>query len=123
MLSGQIDASLEQYPRTGELEEKGYRVLVDCLEIAVDYPNTSYVSTRAFIQKNPDIVKRFLMGISEGIHEFRKNKDEAMRARPLRSSNPRPVPSSKRPMTSSRARSIRTFRGRRSRGSRWCSTR
>jgi NitT/TauT family transport system substrate-binding protein len=79
MLSGQIDASLEQYPRTGELEEKGYRVLVDGLEIAADYPNTSYVSTRAFIQKNPEIVKRFLMGISEGIHEFRQNKQEAIR--------------------------------------------
>ena len=79
MMTGQIDASLEQYPRTGELVAKGYRVLVDCLEIAVDYPNTSYVSTRAFIQKNPDVVKRFLMGISEGIHEFRKNKDESLR--------------------------------------------
>jgi len=79
MLSGQIDASLEQYPRTGELLGKGFRVLVDCLEIAVDYPNTSYVSTRGFIQKNPDIVKRFLMGIAEGIHEFRKNKEEGIR--------------------------------------------
>jgi NitT/TauT family transport system substrate-binding protein len=29
MLSGQIDASVEQYPRTGELVEKGYLVLVD----------------------------------------------------------------------------------------------
>ncbi len=68
MLSGQIDGSLEQYPRTGDLEEKGFHVLVDCLEIAADYPNTSYVSTRAFIQKSPDVVKRFMMGISEGIH-------------------------------------------------------
>ncbi len=80
MLSGQIDASVEQYPRTGELVEKGYRVLVDCLEIAVDYPNTSYVSTRAFIQKNPEIVKRFLMGISEGIHAFKTNKEEALKS-------------------------------------------
>ena len=79
MLSGQIDASLEQYPRTGELVAKGFHVLVDCLEIAADYPNTSYVSTRAFIEKNPDIVKRFLMGISEGIHEFRKNREEGIR--------------------------------------------
>ena len=78
MLSGQIDASVEQYPRTGELVEKGYRVLVDCLDIAVDYPNTSYVSTRAFIQKNPDVVKRFLMGISDGIHQFKTHKDEAL---------------------------------------------
>jgi NitT/TauT family transport system substrate-binding protein len=79
MLSGQIDGSLEQYPRTGDLEEKGFHVLVDCLEIAADYPNTSYVSTRAFIQKNPDIVKRFIMGISEGIHEFKKNKEEGLK--------------------------------------------
>jgi NitT/TauT family transport system substrate-binding protein len=80
MLSGQIDASLEQYPRTGELEEKGYRVLVDCLQIAADYPNTSYVSTRAFIAKNPDIVKRFIMGISDGIHAFKTNKAEALKS-------------------------------------------
>ncbi len=80
MLSGQIDASVEQYPRTGELVDKGYRVLVDCLDIAENYPNTSYVSTRAFIQKNPDIVKRFLMGISEGIHEFKTHKDEALKS-------------------------------------------
>jgi NitT/TauT family transport system substrate-binding protein len=79
MLSGQIDGSLEQYPRTGDLEEKGFHVLVDCLEIAADYPNTSYVSTRAFIQKNPDVVKRFMMGIADGIHQFRKNREEGIR--------------------------------------------
>jgi len=80
MLSGQIDAALEQYPRTGELEEKGYRVLADCLALASDYPNTSYVSTRAFIAKNPDIVKRFLMGISDGIHAFKTNREEALKS-------------------------------------------
>jgi ABC-type nitrate/sulfonate/bicarbonate transport system substrate-binding protein len=79
MLSGQIDASLEQEPRTAELVEKGYRVLVDVLDIAVDYPNTSYVSTKSFIQKNPDVVKRFLMGISDGIHAFKTHKQEALK--------------------------------------------
>jgi NitT/TauT family transport system substrate-binding protein len=80
MLSGQIDGSLEQYPRTGELEEKGYHVLADCLQLASDYPNTSYVSTRAFIAKNPDIIKRFLMGISDGIHAFKTNREEALKS-------------------------------------------
>jgi NitT/TauT family transport system substrate-binding protein len=80
MLSGQIDASLEQYPRTGELEEKGFHVLADCLALAGDYPNTSYVSTRAFIAKNPDIVKRFLMGISDGIHAFKTHRAEALKS-------------------------------------------
>jgi NitT/TauT family transport system substrate-binding protein len=79
MLSGQIDGSFEQYPRTGELEEKGYHVLVDCLAIAADYPNTSYVSSRAFVKQNPDIVKRFMMGISEGIHDFRADKADALK--------------------------------------------
>ena len=79
MLSGQIDGSFEQYPRTGELEEKGYHVLVDCLAIAADYPNTSYVSSRAFVKQNPEIVKRFMMGISEGIHDFRSDKADALK--------------------------------------------
>ncbi len=79
MLSGQIDGSFEQYPRTGELEEKGYHVLVDCLSIAADYPNTSYVSSRDFVKKNPEIVKRFMMGISEGIHDFRADKADALK--------------------------------------------
>jgi NitT/TauT family transport system substrate-binding protein len=79
MLSGQIDGSFEQYPRTGELEEKGYHILVDCLAIAADYPNTSYVSSRTFVKQNPDVVKRFMMGISEGIHDFRADKADALK--------------------------------------------
>lgn len=80
MLSGQIDGSLEQYPRTGELEEKGFHILADCLAIASDYPNTSYVSTRKFIKEHPETVKRFLMGISDAIHQFKTNKSEALKS-------------------------------------------
>jgi ABC-type nitrate/sulfonate/bicarbonate transport system substrate-binding protein len=31
------------------------------------------------VTKNPDVVKRFLMGISEGIHAFRANKEDALK--------------------------------------------
>ncbi|MSP95123.1 MAG: ABC transporter substrate-binding protein [Alphaproteobacteria bacterium] len=79
MLSGQIDGSLEQEPRTAELTEKGYRVLADGLAIAADYPNTSYVSTKRFTAANPDIVKRFIMGISDGIHAYKTNKEDALK--------------------------------------------
>jgi NitT/TauT family transport system substrate-binding protein len=79
MASGQIDGSLEQYPRTAELEDMGYHVLVDCTTVAGDYPNTSYDSTRAFLKKNPDTVKRFMMAISGSIHAFKTHKDEAMK--------------------------------------------
>jgi hypothetical protein len=77
MLSGQIDASLEQYPRTAELEEQGYRVMIDVTPVAGDYPNTAYVSRRVYIDKNPELVKKFFMAVSEGIHAFKTNKLEA----------------------------------------------
>ncbi len=70
MLSGQIDGSFEQYPRTGELEEKGYHVLVDCLAIAIDYPNTSYVSTRAFREEESGYRKTVSDGYFRGHTRF-----------------------------------------------------
>lgn len=79
MMSGQVDGSLEQYPRTAELEEAGFRVLVDVTKIAEDYPNTAYTATRTFVKKNPDVVKRFFMAITEGLREYKRNPDEAIK--------------------------------------------
>ena len=123
MLSGQIDASLEQYPRTGELVAKGYRVLVDCLEIAVDYPNTSYVSTRAFIQKNPG--RRETLPDGHFRRHPRIPQEQGRRHPPHRRVPQIRAGSRSREglSMSSRRASIPTSRGRRSRGSSSCSTR
>lgn len=77
MLSGQIEASLEQYPRTAELVEQGYRILVDVTPIAGDYPNTSYATRRVWLEKNRDTTKKFFAAVSEGIHAFKTNRAEA----------------------------------------------
>src|SRR5262249_43775219 len=52
-MSGQIAGTMEQYPDTAELTRHGFHVLVDVTDVAGDYPNTSYVTTRAFLKKNP----------------------------------------------------------------------
>ena len=78
-LSGQVDGSMEQYPQTGELLKKGFRVMVDVTDVAGEYPNTAYVAKRDFIAKNPEVIKKFMMAISEGIYEYKKNKDEAVK--------------------------------------------
>jgi NitT/TauT family transport system substrate-binding protein len=78
MMSGQIDGSFEQYPRTAELEEQGYWVMADCTILAGDYPNTSYVSTRRYLKGNADVVKRFMMAMSESLALYRKDKAEAL---------------------------------------------
>ena len=80
MKSGQLDASMEQYPRTADLADEGYHVMVDVTPIAGDYPNTSYVTTREFLKKNPEAAKRFLMAISEGIAAYKKNPEAGMKA-------------------------------------------
>src|SRR5215813_10459817 len=41
IMSGQVAGTVEQYPDTGELVQKGFRVMVDVTDIAGDYPNTS----------------------------------------------------------------------------------
>ena len=79
MMSGQIDGSMEQLPRSAELEETGkYHMLVDCTVVAGDYPNTAYVARRATLKAKPEVIKRFMMAISEGIHAYKTNKAEAL---------------------------------------------
>ena len=79
MMSGQIDGSMEQLPRSAELVETGkYHMLVDCTVVAGDYPNTSYVARRSMLKQKPELIKKFMMAISESIHEFKTNKKEAL---------------------------------------------
>jgi NitT/TauT family transport system substrate-binding protein len=78
-LSGQIAGTMEQYPDTAEISAHGFHVLVDLTDLAGDYPNTSYLTSRAFLKKNPDAVKRFLMAIATAIHEYKKNPAEAVK--------------------------------------------
>jgi NitT/TauT family transport system substrate-binding protein len=77
--SGQVAGTVEQYPDTAELLEKGFRVLVDVTDIAGDYPNTSYVTSRTFLKKNPDLVKRFFMSMGTAVHEFKRNPELAIK--------------------------------------------
>ena len=37
------------------------------------------VAAGLYVKKNPEIVKHFLMGISEGIHAFRADKEDALK--------------------------------------------
>jgi NitT/TauT family transport system substrate-binding protein len=77
-LSGQIAGTIEQYPDTAELSRQGFHVLVDVTDIAGDYPNTSYVTSRAFLRKNPEILRKFLMAMATAVHEFKQNPDAAV---------------------------------------------
>ena len=70
LISGQVAGTMEQYPDTGQLEQQGFHVLVDVTDIAGDYPNTSYATSRTFLKNNPDAVKRFFMAMATAVHEY-----------------------------------------------------
>lgn len=78
LISGQVAGTVEQYPDTAELAQKGFRVLVDVTDIAADYPNTSYVTSRSFLKQNPETVKRFFMAMASAVHEYKRNPDLAI---------------------------------------------
>jgi NitT/TauT family transport system substrate-binding protein len=79
LMAGQVAGTVEQYPDTGELVQKGFRVLVDVTDIAGDYPNTSYVTSRTFLKTNPDAVKRFFMAMATAVHEYKRNPELAIK--------------------------------------------
>jgi NitT/TauT family transport system substrate-binding protein len=56
VLSGQVAGTMEQQPETADLVRKGLHVLVDVTDIATDYPNTSYVTSRTFLKGNRETV-------------------------------------------------------------------
>jgi NitT/TauT family transport system substrate-binding protein len=77
-MSGQIAGTMEQYPDTAELARHGFHVLVDVTDIAGDYPNTSYVTSRAFLKSRPDGVKQFMMAMATAVHEYKTNPAVAL---------------------------------------------
>ena len=78
-ISGQIAGTLEQYPDTAEMTRHGFHVLVDLNGIVRDYPNTAFVTTRAFLKNHPDIVKKFLMAMATAVHELKTNPEIAIK--------------------------------------------
>jgi NitT/TauT family transport system substrate-binding protein len=77
-MSGQIAGTMEQYPDTAELARHGYHVLVDVTDIAGDYPNTAFVTSRAFLKSKPDVVKKFMMAMATAVHEYKRKRDVAI---------------------------------------------
>ncbi len=77
--SGQVAGTMEQYPDTGELVQKGFHVLVDVTDIAGEYPNTAYVTSRTFLKKNPEVVQRFFKVMATAVHDYKRNRDLAIR--------------------------------------------
>jgi ABC-type nitrate/sulfonate/bicarbonate transport system substrate-binding protein len=79
MQAGAVQAGILSSPADFKAKKAGFHLLVDFKTVGLDYPTVSLVSTRSFIKKDPQTVRRFLMAYSEGTERLYRDKEFAMK--------------------------------------------
>jgi ABC-type nitrate/sulfonate/bicarbonate transport system substrate-binding protein len=76
---GAFDATLLAPPDTGEASRMGMNILSNLSDLkTAAFPINVVATRRSFLEKNRDVVKRFLQAYSEGIYQFVTNKERAL---------------------------------------------
>jgi NitT/TauT family transport system substrate-binding protein len=79
MIAGQIDGTLIGTYDVPVVTESGCcRVLVDLLEIPIDYARFGQVVPSALLKTRRDMLVKFTEGLIEGIHLFKTNREMAL---------------------------------------------
>ena len=89
--AGVLDATLLAPPETGEAARQGLPTLAHMTDLKAAYfPMNAIATRRSFMEKNRDLVKRFLQAYAEGIHQFMINKERgiAMLTSRMKQKNP-----------------------------------
>ncbi len=76
--TGALDATLLAPPETGEAARMGLPTLANMTELkAAAFPMNLIATRRSFLDKNRDVVKRFLQAYAEGTHLFVTNRERS----------------------------------------------
>ncbi len=79
MIGGSVQAGVLSSPSNYRAGKAGFQLLVDFKSVGLDYPTVSLVSTRSYIKKDPQTVRRFLMAYSEGTERLYRDKEFTMK--------------------------------------------
>ena len=79
MVAGAVQAGVLSSPANYNATKAGFQMLVDFKSVGLDYPTVSLVSTRSYIKKDPQTVRRFLLAYSEGTARLYQDKEFAMK--------------------------------------------
>ncbi|HXV81473.1 MAG TPA: ABC transporter substrate-binding protein [Candidatus Binatia bacterium] len=79
MVARAVQAGVLSSPANYNAAKAGFQMLVDFKTVGLDYPTVSLVSTRSYIKKDPQTVRRFLMAYSEGVARLFRDKELAMK--------------------------------------------
>ena len=74
-----VDATLLQPPMTVSARKAGYVELASLADLGLDYFGTSLITTRSYIRRHDDVVRRFVKAMIEGIHFYKTNKQASLK--------------------------------------------
>jgi NitT/TauT family transport system substrate-binding protein len=79
LLSGNIDATVLSPPETVSAARAGMRILANLGDLKASFPQTLIMVRRSYLASKRETVKRFVRAYSEGIYEFKNNRDKAVK--------------------------------------------
>ena len=66
--TGALDAAMLNAELTIVARKEGFRELADLAKVGLNFPTSSIVTTRSFIKRNENTVRKFIRGYVEGVH-------------------------------------------------------
>jgi len=79
MQTKMLDAGVMSGTSSFVARKAGFRELADLADLGLDYPTSAVGTTRSFMQKNEAVVKAFTLAYIEAIHDFKRNKETAVK--------------------------------------------
>jgi len=79
LTAGVIDATVLSPPETVAASRTGLRILANLSDLNASFPQTLIMVRRSFLTNKRETVKRFVRAYSEGIYEFKANKERAIK--------------------------------------------
>ena len=75
LVNGSVMGALLIPPETVKAKELGYRILANFADIDIEYQQNGVYTTRSFINRRPDLIRRFATAYSEGNHYIHTNSE------------------------------------------------
>ena len=82
IMTGNLDGAMVNPPNNIILREKGFREIVGAKqlkELNLRFPENGVMGKRTWAEKNPDVVKKFIKSIAEGLKRMHDDKDFAIK--------------------------------------------
>ena|ERR1043166_101744 len=73
-----LDATVLPYDNALAASRLGMRVLADIPDLIKSFPDKVITVRRSYLEKERDTVKRYIQALSEGIYQFRTNREKGM---------------------------------------------